>query len=180
MSCDGRFLLYYSSEPKTKYDLWVLPLEGDRKPFPFLRTEFNELDGHFSPDGHWVIYRSDESGHYEIYVQRFSPDPAAAASDTGGKWQVSYGGGSEPRWSADGKELYYLTPEWKVVAVPVTNNPVFQAGTPKLLFQVPPQPGVSVGDYTVDGKRFLFVVPAEQTGQASFTAVLNWQVGLKK
>jgi len=67
-----------------------------------------------------------------------------------------------------------------VAAVEVTNNPVFQAVTPKLLFQAPPQPGVTVGDYTVDGKRFLFLAPVEQTGQAPFTVVLNWQAGLKK
>jgi Tol biopolymer transport system component len=174
LSRDGRFLLYYSSDPKTKYDLWVLPLEGDRKQFPFLRTEFNELDGHFSPDGNWVTYGSDESGHYEIYVRRFSPDPTAAASIQVESGRFLMARGSEPRWSADGKELYYLTPDWNVMAVAVTNNPVFQAGTPKLLFQVPPQPGVSVGDCTVDGKRFLFVAPAEQTGQAPFTVALNW------
>jgi hypothetical protein len=73
-----------------------------------------------------------------------------------------------------------MTPDWKVMAVEVTTNPVFQAGTPKLLFQAPQQPSFTVGDYTVDGKRFLFLAPAEQTGQAPFTVVLNWQSGLKK
>jgi Tol biopolymer transport system component len=179
-SHDGRFLLYISIDPKTKDDLWVLPLEGDKKPFPFLQTEFNEADGHFSPDGHWVAYRSDESGRYEIYVRRFSPDSTAAASDTAAKWQVSYGGGTDPRWSTDGKELYYITPDWKLMAVEVTTNPVFQAGTAKLLFQAPQQPSVTVGDYTVDGKRFLFLAPEGQTAQAPFTVVLNWQAGLKK
>jgi eukaryotic-like serine/threonine-protein kinase len=182
VSRDGRFLLYVSLDPKTKDDLWMLPLGGDKKPFPFLQTEFNEADGHFSPDGHWVDYRSDESGRNEIYVRRFSPDSTAAASDTGAKWQVSYGGGTDPRWSADGKELYYMTPDWKLMAVEVTTNPVFQAGAAKLLFQAPQQPSVSVteGDYTVDGKRFLFLAPVGQTAQAPFTVVLNWQAGLKK
>ena len=183
VSRGGRFLLYYSIDPKTKRDLWVLPLEGDKKPFLFLRTASNEWDGHFSPDGQWVAYLSDESGHDEIYVRRFSPDSteAATGADTGGKWQVSYGGGEWPQWSKDGKELYYLTPDNKVMVVAVSANPVFQAGAAKLLFQAPPQAsGGTFGDYTVDGKRFLFLAPAQQTGQAPFNVVLNWQEGLKK
>jgi Tol biopolymer transport system component len=177
LSRDGRFLLYMASGPKSNYHLSVLPLEGDKKPFPFLQTEFNEADGHFSPDGHWVAYTSDESGRDEIYVRRFSPDSTAAASDAGGKWQVSYGGGSEPRWSADGKELYYATLDWKVMAVEVTSKPVFQAGTPKLLFQAPVQAQRGAGDFTVDGQRFLFLAPM---GQAPFKVILNWQAALKK
>jgi hypothetical protein len=129
---------------------------------------------------HWVAYVSDESGRYEIYVRRFSPEPAAEDSDTGGKWQVSYGGAHEPQWSADGKELYYLTLDWRVMVVQVSTNPVFKAGTPKLLFQAPQQPDPTVGDYTVDGKRFLFLAPTEQTGQAPFTVVLNWPSLLTK
>ena len=98
-SRDGRFLLYTTSDPKTrKSGLWVLPLEGDKKPFPFLRTEFNNGSGQFSPVGRWVAYVSDESGRNEIYVRTFSPDSTAAASDTGGKWLISTNGGSGPRW----------------------------------------------------------------------------------
>ena len=177
LSRDGRFLLYTAADPKRKLHLWVLPLAGDKKPFPFPQTEFNDVDGHFSPDGHWVAYRSDESGRYEIYVRRFSPDSKAAASDAGARWQVSYGGGVEPRWSADGKELYYATLDWKMMAVEVTSKPVFLAGTPKLLFQAPGQPTRGPGDFTVDGQHFLFLAPM---GQAPFTVILNWQAGLKK
>ncbi|HEV3482184.1 MAG TPA: protein kinase [Candidatus Acidoferrales bacterium] len=180
LSRDGHFLLYSADDPKTKHALWVLPLEGDKKPFPFLQTEFNEVDGHFSPDGRWVAYASDESGRYEIYVRKFSADATAPAVGAAGKWQVSYSGGREPRWSADGKELYYLTFDWKVMVVGVTTDPVFQSGTPKLLFQAPQQPATTEGDYTIDGKRFLFSAPAEQTEHAPFTVVLNWQSGLKK
>jgi eukaryotic-like serine/threonine-protein kinase len=176
VSRDGRFLLYFANDPKTKSDLWVLPLDGSGKPFPFLETESNEIDGHFSPNGQWVAYTSDESGRYEIYVRRFS---AKTASATAGKWQLSDGGGSEPRWSADGKELYYLSPDWKLMVVEVTTGSLFQAGTPKLLFQAPQQNGFTAGDYTVDGKRFLFLAPAEQ-GDIPFTVVLNWQAGLNK
>jgi len=181
-SRDGRFLLYTASHPKTtKGDLWVLPLEGDKKPFPFLRTEFNSGDGQFSPDGHWVAYVSDESGRNEIYVRTFSPDAAGAASGTGGKWLISAAGGNGPRWRGDGKELYYLAPDG-LMAVEIAANPVFQAGVPKILFQAPAQGIVTSYQWSVtpDGKRFLFVAAAAQSKKADFTVVLNWQAGLKK
>src|SRR5208282_1505365 len=140
LSRDGHFLLYQASDPKTtKTDLWVLPLEGEKKPLPFLRTEFSNYDGQFSPDGRWIAYVSDESGRNEIYVRTFSPDSAAAASDTGGKWLISTGGGSGVRWRGDGKELYYLAPDRKVMAVEIAANLVFRAGVPKALFQTPPR-----------------------------------------
>lgn len=184
-SRDGRFLLYEAEDQKTKKeDLWVLPLEGDKKPFPFLQTEFNEVDGLFSPDGHWVAYVSDESGRDEIYVRTFSPDSTAPASDTGGKWLISTGGGSGLRWRGDGKELYYRARDGKMMAVEIATAPVFRAGAPKALFQTP-SPAVQSGaeayawDVTSDGKRFLFPKPAE-LGPPPFTVVLNWQAGLKK
>jgi eukaryotic-like serine/threonine-protein kinase len=183
-SRDGRFLLYRTSGSlTTKHSLWVLPLEGDKKPFPFLRTEFNNDDGQFSPDGHWVAYDSDESGRSEIYVRTFSPDSTAAASDTGGKWLISIGGGNQPRWRVDGKELYYLSPDRKLMAVEITAKAEFQAGVAKLLFQAPLGFGLgSEGQWDVapDGKRFLFPSPTDQLSAAPFTVVLNWQAGLKK
>jgi Tol biopolymer transport system component len=180
LSRDGRFLLYTSVGPKAKNALWVLPLDGDKKPFLFLGDDFDETDGHFSPDGRWVAYQSDESGRLEIYVRKFAPGSAGAGSESGGKWQVSTGGGTEPRWSADGKELYFLTLDRKVMAVDVTAGSIFQVGAPKLLFQAPVQVFNSPGEYTVDGKRFLFLAPVEQTVQTPFTIVLNWEAGLKR
>ena len=182
LSRDGRFLMYSADGLETKSDLWVLPFENDNKPFPFLQTEFNEVDGQFSPDGHWVAYASDESGRYEIYARKFLRDAGAPTPETASKWQVSYSGGREPRWSADGKELHYVTLDWKVMAVEVTTTPVFQAQSPKLLFQAPQQSATTDGEYTLDGKRFLFLAPAQQAGQARapFTVVLNWETGLKK
>jgi eukaryotic-like serine/threonine-protein kinase len=181
-SRDGRFLLFRAADPKTAKDgLWVLPLEGDRKPFPFLDTEFDNREGQFSPDGRWVAYVSDESGRDEIYVQTFSPDPAAAGSDRAGKWLISTGGGNGPRWRGDGKELYYRAPDGRLMAVECATNPEFRAGVPKPLFQTP-QTAFSSGyswDVTSDGKRFLFPAPAERAA-APFTVVLNWQTGLKK
>lgn len=183
VSRDGRFLLYMVLDPKTKADLWVLPLTGDKKPFPFVQTAFNEHSAKFSPDDHWIAYTSDESGRDEIYVRKFSPDATVASSESSGKWQVSYDGGREPWWSGDGKQLYYLTLDSKVTVVDVTTNPSFQAGPAKTLFQstLGQGNGVPTGDYTVDGKRFLFLAPADEGGQAQapFTVVLNWQEGLK-
>jgi eukaryotic-like serine/threonine-protein kinase len=183
-SRDGRFLLYRTSDPKTtKRDLWVLPFEGDKKPFPFLSTEFNNADAQFSPDGRWVAYDSDESGRSEIYVRTFSPDSTAAASDTGGKWLISANGGSLPRWGGDGKELYYVAPDGKLMAVEIATSPAIRAGVPKALFQAP-RSGLSTHfpswDLTPDGKRFLFMVPADQTAQTPFTVVLDWPSLLKK
>ena len=158
----------------------MLPMGANAKPIPFPKTEFNEDAGHFSPDGHWIAYRSDETGQFEIYVRKFTPDASATGFSTSGKWQVSYGGGLRPKWSADGKELFYVTPDGKVMAAAVTLSPAFQAGTPKLLFQSPPQPGRPNGDITADGRRFLFPVPADPAAQPPFSVVLNWQAGLKK
>ncbi|HXO44563.1 MAG TPA: protein kinase [Candidatus Cybelea sp.] len=182
-SRDGRFLLYMVLDPATaKYALSVLPFEGDRKPFPFLRTEFNNYDGQFSPDGRRVAYVSDESGREEVYVRTFSPDPAETVPDLGGKWLISTGGGSQPRWRGDGKELYYLAPDLKLMAVEITTNPSFRAGVPKPLFQAPQLNAVSIvshsWDLTPDGKLFLFAAPADQ-GSAPFDVLLNWQAALK-
>jgi len=183
-SRDGRFLLYTVQNPKTrKAELWVLPLEGDKKPFPFLRTEFNDDYGRFSPNGHLVAYQSDESGRNEIYVRTFTPDSPSATSDTGGKWLISTAGGAVPRWGEDGKELYYVAADGKLMAVEIATNPVFQAGVPKALFQTPLPPSSAAREpwaITPDGKRFLLLALGWQNGQAPFTVVLNWQAGLKK
>jgi len=189
ISHDGRFLLYSSLDPQTKDDIWVLPLQGEQKPFPFLRTPFDELNAHFSPDVRWVAYESYESGRDEVYVRPFDPESSATdASGAGAKWQVSYGGGALPLWSGDGKELYYLTSDAKVMEVDVTESPAFQAGTPKFLFQAPPLADIPsvrpTGKYTLDGKRFLFISATGQGSQAQdqgpFNVVLNWQAALKQ
>jgi hypothetical protein len=127
-SPDGRFILYFTPDPKTSFDLWVLPLEGNQKPFPFVNTNFGQRKGQFSPDGRWVAYQSDESGQEDVYVRPF-PGP-------GGQWQISTAGGIWPRWSRDGKEIYYIATNAKLMAVPVTSSgKTFQPGTPIALFQ---------------------------------------------
>lgn len=107
-SPDGRHLLYEEHDPDTRWDLWVLPVSSDRKPEPFVQTPSNEMQGQFSPDGRLVAYVSDETNRNEVYVQTF---PASAH-----RWQVSTGGGSQPRWRRDGRELFYARldkPWWR-------------------------------------------------------------------
>jgi len=156
-SRDGRFLLYTVINPKTKSDLWVLPLNGDHKPIPFLRTEFNESSGQFSPDGHWIAYISDESGGNEIYVRKFSSSSAQGSWDSEGKWLISKGGGTDPRWRGDGKELFYVASDGKLMSVDIRAKPVFEAGAPRPLFQLPI--GFIGVEVTADGRRFLIGVP---------------------
>ena len=127
-SPDGRFLLYFAVDGKTGPDLWVLPVDGDRKPFKFLGTASRELWGQFSPNGKWVTYQSDESGKFEIYVRPFSGQ--------GRVLTVSTAGGIHPRWNADGTELFYVAPDGKLMAVPMAAKGItLEAGIPVPLFQ---------------------------------------------
>jgi eukaryotic-like serine/threonine-protein kinase len=183
-SRDGRFLLYNSTNPQTKNDIWVLPLAGDKKPAPFLKTEYNEAGGHFSPDGRFVAYRSDESGRNEIYVRTFSLDALASGEATGGKWQVSTEGGTEPRWRRDGKELYFISGDGKLMAADVNVGSNFQSAAPKALFSlsgIGASPGIfPAWDAAPDGTRFLFPKVEGREDDTPFNVVINWQVGLKK
>jgi Tol biopolymer transport system component len=184
-SPDGKFLFYDEFDAKTgRSSVWALPLDGDKKPRPFLQGKSNMGDAHVSPGGRFIAYASDESGISEVYVREFSPNSAGAGE--GGKWQISTGGGTEVRWRGDGKELYYLTPDGKVMAVEITANPTFQAGPPKELFQGPPLRftfGVSMPSQwgvTADGKRFIFPIRTAQTAPAAVSVMLNWPFLLKK
>jgi len=189
-SSDGRFVLYTSQSPKTKNDLWVLALENDAKTIPFLRTEFSEGDGHFSPDMQWIAYVSNESGSNEVYVSGFSQSSRASSARTGEQWVVSQGGGMGPRWRGDSKELYYRTPDGKVMAVEIAGSTSFRAGIPKPLFQAPPEMQPVTGlaslaifpvwDVTPAGDRFLLSTPAANISSTPFTVILNWTALLKK
>ena len=114
-SSDGRFILYAVQSAKTARDLWALPLDGARKPFVVVQSEFEEVNGRFSPDGHWVAYTSNETGRNEIYVRPF-PGP-------GRSWQVSANGGNNVQWRRDGREVFYLSLDNRLMAVPVTLQP---------------------------------------------------------
>jgi hypothetical protein len=187
-SSDGRYLLYTAIDPKTKGDLWGLPMEKGAKPVPFLRTEFNEGDGHFSPDMHWIAYVSDESGRNEVYVRAFAPASGEASMEAGAIWVISKGGGKGPRWRGDGKELYYRAGDETVMTVDVAADAAFRAGVPKPLFKGFvdlaaagfPLTAFSVWDVTSDGKRFLMPAPVDESSPSAFTVILNWTSLLKK
>jgi eukaryotic-like serine/threonine-protein kinase len=170
-SRDGRFLIYYAPDPKTGTDLWVLPLDGAPKPFTFLKTEANELWGQFSPDGRWVAYQSNQSGRFEIYVRAFR--------GPGGQTLVSTGGGVYPRWSHDGKELYYIAPDARLMAVSISAKTTIEAGLPTALFQTRKVGGglnvINRGhqyDVAPDG-RFLVDVEAGAT-PPPLTLLMHW------
>lgn len=132
-SPDGKWLAYFDSDPASGWDIWVLPMEGDnssgpelRKPQVFLNSSFEETAPAFSPDGRWMAYGSDESGHEEIYVRPF-PGPGARV-------QISSGGGRAPAWARNGRELFFSN-SGKILAVSVTLSPDFRADTPTVLFE---------------------------------------------
>ena len=155
-----------------QFDLWVLPLFGDRKPFPFIQTSFCECVAEFSPDGRWIAFVSDESGRNEVYVVPF-PGP-------GGKWQVSTAGGNWPRWRRDGRELYYGGPpnQLMVAAVESTGS-AFRVNTVRPLFTMRAQLNQgSMYDVAPDGQRFLINTVVEQAVQP-ITLVVNWPALLK-
>jgi Tol biopolymer transport system component len=177
VSRDGRFLMYLTlMDAKTRTDLWVLPLEGTRQPFPFVNSAFVEAWGQFSPDARWVAYQSNESGEkFEIYVRPF-PGP-------GGGWQASTFGGISARWSSDGKELYYIAPDGRLMAVTfsVKGGGPPELGTPIPLFQTRiVGGGINLVGYrqqysvTRDG-RFLINIETGRASSAPITLVLNWK-----
>jgi Tol biopolymer transport system component/tRNA A-37 threonylcarbamoyl transferase component Bud32 len=172
-SRDGRYISF-SSQGKAGWDIWALPTFGDRKPLPVVVTAYNELLPVFSPDGRFLAYQSNESGRPEIYVQSF---PGA-----GGKWQVSASGGTDPRWRADGKEIFYRAPDQKLMAVEVQTGESFQAAIPRSLFLGRVQPGVARNKYltAADGQRFLFVAPPGREALVPTTVVLNWVAELER
>jgi Tol biopolymer transport system component len=173
-SPDGRFLLFYRIDPKTQRDIWILPLGNPTKPYPWLATPFNERYAKFSPDGHWVSYESDESGRYEIYIAPF-PGP-------GGKRQISLGGGTFPRWRADGKEIFYAAPNGKLMAaeVSIKGATIEVGGTQPMGITLLLLAGPYGYDVFADGQRFLVAAPVEQKSAAPLTLVQNWTALLKK
>ena len=173
-SPDGRFLLFDDFSPQTQGDIWILPLDGDRTPIPFLQTEFSDAWGSFSPDSRWIAHQSNESGAQEIYVRPFSPDSETASS--GGRWLISSNGGNNPRWRADGRELYFTQGAIQQMAVEVDADTAFRVGSPRRLFDFPGLP--TTPDVTADGQRFLFAMLEGANEQTPFVVVLNWQATL--
>ncbi len=175
-SSDGRFLVYTAGGKQSSSDLWLLPLVGDRRPRPFLETAFNKVQAQISPDTRWIAYTSYESGNDEVYVQSF-PEP-------GSKRQVSIGGGVQPRWRQDSKELFYLALDQQLMAVPLEGGTTFEPGTATPLFKTRslPHGSQSIGlatlyDVSPDGQRFVSYGAPEEMGPP-ITVVLNWMAAL--
>jgi hypothetical protein len=174
-SRDGRFLLYRIADPKTGFDLWAVPMFGDRKPFPVVQTEFEEREAQFSPDGKWIAYQSNESGRFEVYVQPF-PGP-------GPKSALSTQGGGQVRWRRDGRELFYLALDGRMMAVSLRFAPddaSVDADTPVPLLATRTGPTIDPingHNYVVspDGQRFLVNQLAEEATTAPIVMILNMQ-----
>jgi serine/threonine protein kinase len=173
-SPDGQWIAYRKTGEKTALDLWLLPLNGDRKPVPYLQSPFDETNARFSPDGKWMAYQSNESGRFQIYVQTVPP--------SGAKYQISSSGGTAPHWGRDRKELFYVSADLKLMAVPIKLGATVEVGTPQPLFPIP-QTGAGFAYAPMgDGQRFLVNAPAggETAAVQPITVVTNWQAGLKK
>ena len=180
-SKDGGSIVYTEMRPEASSDLWVHPLREGAKAFPFLQTQFNEKQGQFSPEPSgppkWIAYVSDESGADQVYVQPFRGVPAS-----GSKYQVTTSGGNQPRWRGDGKELYFLSPERKMMAVPVkATGDTLEFGTPVPLFQARLQSSSAARyayDVSPDGKTFVLVTESESPSSNKINLLVNWEAGL--
>ncbi len=174
-SSDGKFIVYRKYNQQTGIDLELLPLVGDRQPRKYLATSFDESYGKVSPDGRWLAYQSDNSGRMEINVQSF-PQP-------GRRVTISQGGGILPRWRSDGRELYYVAADDKLMAVSVEMGTSFTAGTPVALFELGSFGriiGRYVYDVSPDGQKFLVLRPLEDASMRPLTLVQNWTELLKR
>ena len=176
-SSDGRFLIYVNTVPTR--DIWALPMLDEGEPVPFLEGGFMEDQAKLSPDGRWIAYISDESGRNEVYVANFQ--------EALGKWQISTGGGVQPRWSNDGTELFYIAPDLTMMAVPVRGERELEVGVPVALFETGIWGGVQTSggrraqyDVAADGRRFLMIRPAEEAQEAEIHIVLDWFEELKR
>ena len=176
-SRDGKYVLYKqgSGTGASGWDIWALPMTGERKPFPVAQTPFEERDGQFSPDAKWVAYHSDESGQFEVYVQPFP---------SGRREQVSTAGGAQVHWRSDGKELFYVALDGSLMAVPIQLDSVkmtVRPGVPVRLFATRLAGGVlqavSRQQYTpsLDGSRFLMHTVSGEPQSAPITVILNWR-----
>ena len=169
-SPDGRFHLYNRTDPKNGTDIWVLPTDGEKKPFVFLQTPFNESAPRFSPDGKFVAYISQDQGRAEVFVQPF---PAS-----GNRWQISNNGGRAPAWRGDGKEIFFVSIDNKLVSVDVKTGNGFEVGIPKPLFDLMPLRAVSFSYVnfapSLDGQKFLITHQRETVASLQYVVVQNW------
>jgi len=174
VSPDGQNLILRRVTGKTGADIFILPLHGSGEPYPFLETSYHDSYGQFSPDGRWVVYASDETGETHIYAQPFLPGQPAS----GKRIQISAAaGGGQPRWRRDGKELFYIAPDGKLMAVPIQSAKDFEPGTPVALYEtnISPPLFLSWSYDTADGQRFLFTEAVPEFRSKPMTILINWQ-----
>jgi Tol biopolymer transport system component len=180
-SGDKLFLIYTQVDPKTGRDLWVLPISGsDRTPHPFVNTSYEEQNGQFSPDTRWIAYQSNESlGRFEVYIQPF-PGP-------GEKTRVSIGGGVQPRWHPDSKELYYIAPDGMLMAAPIhIAGQTVSVDAPLKLFpsRIPRGGYMDIMriQYALsrDVQRFLINTAVENITPSPITILTNWVGSMNK
>jgi dipeptidyl aminopeptidase/acylaminoacyl peptidase len=172
-SSDGRFIAYGRNTGGSP-GIWILPLAGDRKPVAFAETPFSERNAAFSPDGRWIAYQSSETGQWQVYVQPFPR--------TGGKSLVSINGGEQPTWRADGKELFFLGPDSKMMVATIDTTREFEAGVPQALFSSTASNISTTRQYAVsrDGRRFLVNARSEPAAATPLTVVVNWLATIQK
>jgi len=178
VSKDGT-ILFWEGRGSTAVDIMTLSLEKDRRVQPLLETPFSERNGEISPDGRWLAYESNESGPSQIFVRPF-PDVNRQ------KWLVSTGGGTQPIWARNGKELFYLAPTGALMSVPVERGATWSAGTPTTVIDRPYLRLTSVQvartyDVSLDGKQFLMIKPVDgPEAPTSIVVVQNWFEELKR
>lgn len=179
-SPDGRFIVFLRRGVKTRFDLWVFPMVGDRKEYQLSNSQFDEQTPQFSPDGRWLAYSSDDTGRYEIYVQSFSTD-GKLGSD---KKVISTAGGRYPVWRRDRSELFYIATDGSVMATPVkTDGSEFEFSAPRVLFKsrlLLQFANFHEFDVTPDGQRFLIGTRIGEPTAAPPTVILNWTAMLRK
>jgi Tol biopolymer transport system component len=173
-SSDGQWLVYHRTDPATGFDVWTVPAGGDRKPRVIVNSRFDEQHPRVSPDSHWLAYSSTESGREEVFVQPFP--------DGGRRIRVSTDGGTEPVWSRDGRELFYVSGN-RMMTADIRTAPTFAVGTPRALFEgrfIRSPNDVAAYDVAADG-RFLMVQPLHPDPPANqIQVVLNWFEELKR
>ncbi len=174
-SSDGKFLAFtVNAGPQTQEDIWILSLNHEgagekRKAIPFLQTEFREGEARFSPDGHWIAYSSNESGQAEVFIRPFP--------GSGGEWQVSTAGGFTPSWRRDGREIYYISNDRKLMKADITvKGSTVEVSSVHSLFEMREE----FYDVLADGKRFILDFPVETQITSPLTLIVNWNAELKK
>jgi Tol biopolymer transport system component len=173
-SPDGRHLAFVEWNPETMRDIWIYSETAHPETEPILATPFDEYSPKFSPDGRWLAYVSDESGRYEVYVRPYL--------EGRGRWLVSAGGGSEPLWSPNGREIFYRH-EGKMMVVPIRTEPEFSPGSPSVLFEKELKSGIYGTlsyDISPDGQRFLMIERNLEMTRNQLNIVLNWREELKR